>query len=107
MAAAIQLEGIVTVGYGTQSCCVVIGAVSTIKADVLQQVVGGNPLDAIKGRIPGVDITATSFDPGATQNIRIRGTRSITAGNNSPFVADAAARPCALPVIDPNKLRMM
>src|SRR6185369_905219 len=57
--AALQLEGVVTTGYGTQSRREVSGAVSTITADVLQQVVGGNALDAIKGRIPGVDITAT------------------------------------------------
>ena len=87
-ATAVQLNGVVTVGYGSQSRREVSGAVSTINADVLQQVVGGNALDAIKGRIPGVDVTATSFDPGATQNIRIRGTRSITAGNNPLYVVD-------------------
>ena len=88
-ARAIQLEGLVTVGYGTQSRRELTGAVSTIQGDsVLSQVVGGNPLDAIKGRVPGVDITATSFDPGATQNIRIRGTRSISASNNPLYVVD-------------------
>src|SRR5262245_2787332 len=85
---AVQLEGIVTVGYGSQNRREVSGAVSSISANVLQQVVGGNALDALKGRIAGVDITATSFDPGATQNIRIRGTRSITAGNGPLYVVD-------------------
>lgn len=86
---ALQLEGIVTVGYGSQSRREVTGAVSTLKADdAIKQVVGGNALDAIKGRIPGVDITASSFDPGAKQNIRIRGVRSITAGNDPLYVVD-------------------
>jgi TonB-linked SusC/RagA family outer membrane protein len=102
--AAIQLEGIVTVGYGSQSRRGVTGAVSTIRADVLQQVVGGNPLDAIKGRIPGVDITATSFDPGATQNIRIRGTRSITASNNPLYVVDGVPITGDLRDIDQNSI---
>src|SRR5262245_7076358 len=88
-AAAIQLEGVVTVGYGSQSRREVTGAVANVKADsLLSQVSGANPLDAMKGRIPGVDITAASFDPGAAQNIRIRGTRSITAGNNPLYVVD-------------------
>lgn len=103
-ATAIQLEGVVTVGYGSQSRREVTGAVATIKADVLQQVVGGNPLDAIKGRIPGVDITATSFDPGAAQNIRIRGTRSITAGNNPLYVVDGVPITGDLRDIDQNSI---
>src|SRR5262245_16948109 len=102
--AAIQLEGVVTVGYGLQSRREVTGAVATIRADVLQQVVGGNPLDAIKGRVPGVDITATSFDPGATQNIRIRGTRSITAGNNPLYVVDGVPIMGDLRDIDQNSI---
>jgi TonB-linked SusC/RagA family outer membrane protein len=103
-ATAIQLEGIVTTGYGSQSRREVTGAISTITADVLSQVVGGNPLDALKGRIPGVDITATSFDPGATQNIRIRGTRSITAGNNPLYVVDGVPITGDLRDIDQNSI---
>jgi TonB-linked SusC/RagA family outer membrane protein len=103
--AAIQLEGVVTTGYGVQSRREVSGAVSTLKAgDAMQQVVGGNALDAIKGRIPGVDITATSFDPGATQNIRIRGVRSITAGNNPLYVVDGVPITGDLRDIDQNSI---
>jgi TonB-linked SusC/RagA family outer membrane protein len=85
---ALQLEGMVTVGYGTQSRREVTGAVSTLSADALKQVVSANPLEAMKGRIPGVDITAGSFEPGANVNIRIRGTRSISASNNPLYVVD-------------------
>src|SRR5215510_13078892 len=102
--AAIQLEGVVTVGYGSQSRREVTGSVSTVSADVMQQVAGANPLDAIKARIPGVDITATSFDPGATQNIRIRGTRSITAGNNPLYVVDGVPVTGDLRDIDKNSI---
>ncbi|HEY9229858.1 MAG TPA: SusC/RagA family TonB-linked outer membrane protein [Gemmatimonadaceae bacterium] len=102
---AVLLEGIVTVGYGSQSRREVTGAVSSIKgADVLGQVVGGNPLDAMKGRIAGVDITATSFDPGATQNIRIRGTRSISANNNPLYVVDGVPITGDLRDIDQNSI---
>jgi TonB-linked SusC/RagA family outer membrane protein len=87
-AAAIQLEGVVTTGYGSLNRREVSGSIATLQGEALQHVVGGNALDAIKGRIPGVDITATSFDPGATQNIRVRGVRSITAGNNPLYVVD-------------------
>jgi TonB-linked SusC/RagA family outer membrane protein len=87
-AQAIQLTGVVTVGYGTQSRREVTGAISSIDSTALRQVVSANPLDAIKGRIPGVDITSSSFEPGAAANIRIRGTRSISASNNPLYVVD-------------------
>lgn len=101
---AVQLEAVVSVGYGSQARREVNGAVSSLPATALQQVVGGNALDAIKGRIPGVDVTATSFDPGATQNIRIRGTRSITASNNPLYVVDGVPITGDLRDIDPNSI---
>src|SRR5215207_4605814 len=85
---AVQLEGLVTVGYGTTSRRNVTGAISSIKPEDIRQIVSANPLDAIKGRIPGVDITAGSWEPGAAANIRIRGTRSIRASNNPLYVVD-------------------
>lgn len=87
-ATAVQLSGVVTVGYGTQSRRNVAGAVSSIRSGDITQVVTANPADAIKGRLPGVDVTSTSFEPGAATNIRIRGARSITANNNPLFVVD-------------------
>lgn len=34
---------------------------------------------ALQNRVAGVDMTQTSSQPGATMQIRIRGTRSLTA----------------------------
>jgi TonB-linked SusC/RagA family outer membrane protein len=87
-AQAVQLEGVVTVGYGTQSRREVTGAIATIDSSALRQIVSANPLDAVKGRIPGVDITSASFEPGAKANIRIRGVRSISANNDPLYVID-------------------
>ena len=103
-AQATQLSAVVTVGDGTQSRRNVTGAVASLNNEDIRQVVGGNPLDALKGRIPGVDITATSFDPGAAQNIRIRGTRSITAGNNPLYVVDGVPITGDLRDIDQNSI---
>lgn len=85
---ALQLQGVVAVGYGTQSRREVTGAVSSIRSEDITQVVTANPADAIKGRLPGVDVASTSFEPGAATNINIRGSRSITASNNPLFVVD-------------------
>src|SRR5690242_14231339 len=87
-AQAVQLRGMVTVGYGEQSRREVTGAVSSLMAQDIHQIVAGNPLDAIKGRIPGVDVTASSFEPGAADAVRLRGIRSISASNAPLSVVD-------------------
>ncbi|HEU0053714.1 MAG TPA: SusC/RagA family TonB-linked outer membrane protein, partial [Longimicrobium sp.] len=75
-------------GYGEQRARDVTGAVSSIRGEDITQIVAANPADAIKGRIPGVDITSNSPEPGAGARIRVRGLRSITATNDPLFVVD-------------------
>lgn len=85
---AVQLEGIVAVGYGTQQKRTVTGAVSTVKASQIAEVPTANIVKAIQGRIPGVDITSSGNKPGDGVSIRIRGVRSISAGNDPLYVVD-------------------
>jgi TonB-linked SusC/RagA family outer membrane protein len=42
----------------------------------------------IQGRIPGVQITSSSGEPGGSMNINIRGTSSVRTGNNPLYVVD-------------------
>ncbi|MEI6949734.1 SusC/RagA family TonB-linked outer membrane protein [Paraflavisolibacter sp. H34] len=50
---------------------------------------GATSIDqALQGRLAGVDIAATSGDPGAGMSIRIRGTSSINAGSDPLIVVD-------------------
>jgi len=44
--------------------------------------------EALQGRMPGVDITADSGDPGAGMQIRIRGTSSISGSSDPLIVVD-------------------
>jgi len=103
-AQAVQLRGMVTVGYGEQSRREVTGAVSSLMAQDIHQIVAGNPLDAIKGRIPGVDVTASSFEPGASDAVRIRGIRSISASNAPLYVVDGVPITGDLRDIDGNSI---
>ena len=47
-----------------------------------------NAIDAIKGRIAGVDIVTTGYKPGDGVRVRIRGTRSLKASNDPLYVLD-------------------
>ncbi|WP_281225988.1 SusC/RagA family TonB-linked outer membrane protein [Flavobacterium aquiphilum] len=53
--------------------------------------------EALQGRMPGVDITATSGDPGAGMQIKIRGTSSITGSSNPLIVVDGMPYETSVP----------
>jgi len=52
---------------------------------------------ALQGRMAGVDITASSGDPGAGMSIRIRGTSSINAATNPLIVVDGMPYETSIP----------
>src|SRR6266508_3313866 len=76
--AAVQLEGVVVVAYGTQERRDLTGSVSTVKAEQIQEVPTSNPMQAIQARVPGVDVVAGGgYRPGTPMNVRIRGANGV------------------------------
>lgn len=53
--------------------------------------------EALQGRMPGVDITSVSGDPGAGMQIRIRGTSSITGSSDPLVVVDGMPYETSIP----------
>ncbi|WP_066839572.1 SusC/RagA family TonB-linked outer membrane protein [Rufibacter ruber] len=82
------VDEIVVVGYGTQKKSDVTGAVASIKGDALREVPTANVVQALQGRVAGLDIARTGSRPGAGGQIRIRGNRSLNAGNDPLIVID-------------------
>lgn len=102
--AVLLLDEVVAIGYGTATRAEVTGAVSSIASEDISQVVAANPIDAIKGRVAGVDVTLNSPEPGATARVRIRGSRSIGASNDPLFVVDGVPIQGDLRDIDQNSI---
>jgi TonB-linked SusC/RagA family outer membrane protein len=75
-------------GLGSTSQRKLTTAVSTIAAKQLEEMQAVSIDQALQGRLAGVDITATSGDPGAAMNIRIRGVSSINSTGNPLIVVD-------------------
>ncbi|HUC81782.1 MAG TPA: SusC/RagA family TonB-linked outer membrane protein, partial [Flavisolibacter sp.] len=63
-------------------------ATSKISARELEEMQAASIDQALQGRLAGVDITASSGDPGAAMNIRIRGVSSISSTGNPLIVVD-------------------
>ncbi len=63
-------------------------AVARINAKDLEEMQSASIDQALQGRLSGVDITASSGDPGAAMNIRIRGVSSINTTGIPMIVLD-------------------
>ncbi|WP_394974748.1 SusC/RagA family TonB-linked outer membrane protein [uncultured Croceitalea sp.] len=85
---ASELDEVVVVGYGTQSRRNSVGAVESVKAEEFNKGVIVNPQQLIQGKTAGVQISASTGEPGAAVNVRIRGTASVRANNNPLYVVD-------------------
>ncbi len=83
-----QLDEVVVIGYGTQNRRTTTGAVESVKAEEFNKGVIVNAQQLIQGKTAGVQISATSGEPGAAVNVRIRGTSSVRANNNPLYVVD-------------------
>ncbi len=85
---AAQLDDVVVIGYGTQKAKNITSAVASIRAEAIkdQPVISFD--QAIAGKLAGVQITESSGAPGQGARIRVRGTSSISAGNDPLYVVD-------------------
>lgn len=80
------IDEVVVVGYGVQKKANLTGAVSSVKMD---EVLGDRPVvsvsDALKGAMPGLQITGNSGRPGEEMSFNIRGVNSLDK-NGKPLV---------------------
>ncbi len=84
----VELAQVVVVGYGSLAKRDVTGAVGSVTAVEIKQQPVTNALDAIKGKVPGVDIVSTGNKPGDGVRVRVRGQRSLKASNDPLYVLD-------------------
>jgi TonB-linked SusC/RagA family outer membrane protein len=85
-----ELSQVIVVGYGTRRKSDVTGAITSISEQSIKDVPASNLASAIQGQGAGIDIqrSGANSKPGATPNILIRGTRSLTASNSPLIVVD-------------------
>jgi len=82
------LQEVIVVGYGTARRRDVTGSIASINDNNLREVPASNAFQALQGRIAGMDIARNGTRPGSGGVIRIRGNRSLFAGNDPFIVVD-------------------
>ncbi|WP_212001950.1 TonB-dependent receptor [Chitinophaga sp. HK235] len=102
-----KLEEIVVVGYGQQKKKDVTGSIASVGTKAIQEVPVTNAQQALQGRTPGVDVVSNSAKPGDEPTVRIRGTRSLSAGNDPLYVVDGIPYSGSLNDIGPGTIQSM
>lgn len=82
------LTDVVIVGYGSVRKKDLTGAVSNISAKDFNKGQINSPEQLLQGKVPGLQITNSSGQPGGITIVKIRGNNSIRTGNTPLYVVD-------------------
>ena len=82
------LDEVVVVGYGVQKKRDLSGAVSSVKSRDITAIPTTNALEALQGKVAGLDLTSSSGKAGADLSFTIRGERSLKASNKPLILVD-------------------
>lgn len=83
-----QLNEVVVIGYGTQKKANVSGALSSMRNTNLDERPITRVDQALVGQLAGVNVKQNSGLPGKAFSVQVRGTASISAGNEPLYVID-------------------
>lgn len=76
------LDEVVVVGYSTQKKVDVTGAITAVNVNEISKQNENNPIKALQGRVPGMNISADG-GPSGSASVRIRGIGTLN--NNDPL----------------------
>ncbi len=86
-----DLDEVMVVAYGTAKKSAFTGSAAVVKSTDIQKTASTNAVDALKGKVSGVQINSMSGQPGQESfNIRIRGISSINAGKDPLIIVDGS-----------------
>ncbi|GIJ97518.1 SusC/RagA family TonB-linked outer membrane protein [Capnocytophaga stomatis] len=86
-----ELEGVVVLGYGSEKKVgTLVGSVSTVSGGQVAERPTANVLDALQGKVPGLQIYTSSGEPSALSSIRLHGVGSLGASSTPLFIVDGA-----------------
>jgi TonB-dependent starch-binding outer membrane protein SusC len=83
-----DLNEVVVVGYGSVRKKDLTGSVASVTAKEFNKGQINSPEQLLQGKVPGLQITNSSGQPGGITIVRIRGNNSIRSGNNPLYVVD-------------------
>ena len=103
-----SLDEVIVVAYGTAKKSAFTGSATVIKSDDIAKVQTSNAVEALTGKVAGVQMSVGSTQPGqSTPSILVRGISSINAGNSPLIILDGTPFPGNLNNIAPSDIETM
>ncbi|TDN87421.1 TonB-linked SusC/RagA family outer membrane protein [Salegentibacter sp. 24] len=98
-----QLDDVVVTGYTSQRRTDITGAVSVVDMEELNKQPEPNPIRALQGRLPGVQITSDGSPSGSNTQVVIRGVGTLN--NTDPlYVIDGVPTKAGMHELNPNNI---
>ncbi|WP_223150980.1 SusC/RagA family TonB-linked outer membrane protein [Flavobacterium ajazii] len=83
-----DLNEVVVIGYGTAKRKDLTGSVASVSMEELKDIPATSVLQAIAGRLAGVNVTIADGSPDTPIKVRVRGGGSITQDNSPLYIVD-------------------
>ncbi len=99
----VGLDEVVVTGYTSEKIADLTGAVSIVEVDEIMKQGENNPIKAMQGRIPGVNISGDG-NPSGSSTVRIRGIGTLN--NNDPlYVIDGVPTKGGMHELNPSDIK--
>ena len=98
------LEDAVVVAFSTKRKQDLVGSVSSVKAELLQNHQAPSVTSALEGAIAGLQVITTSGQPGNDASIVVRGIGSLSASNSALIVVDGVPYNGSISNINPQDI---
>lgn len=82
------LDEVVVTGYGVTRKAAFTGAATVVNTEKIVNKNDANPIKALEGTVPGLQMNIGSGQPGAPASIYIRGRNSLNSGTQPLYVVD-------------------
>ena len=83
------LDQVVVVGYGSgQKLSTISGSMARVSGEQIAEKPVANVMDALQGKVAGMNVTTSSGDPNAVASVSIHGQGSLTAGTAPLYIVD-------------------
>lgn len=84
-----ELDEVVVIGYGTaKKKDNVAGSLTKLEGDAVHDKPTANLLDAMQGKVSGLQVYSSSGEPSSTPSVRLHGVGSLGASNTPLYVLD-------------------
>lgn len=103
-----SLDEVIVVAYGTAKKSAFTGSAAVIKSEEIGKIADSNPVQALTGKVSGVQINSATGQPGVADfKIRIRGISSINADSKPLIIVDGAPFDGDMNSINPQDIASM